>query len=96
MKVTGYRVLRSYHDWGRPIGDVNDFIDFGITEVPIVIVETDGGSRASPAVRTRAWIGSFPPSSAKIRAPSRPCAIGCSPGSSSGPRRVDVRRHRDS
>ena len=29
MKITGYRLLRSYHDWGRPIGDVNGFIDSG-------------------------------------------------------------------
>jgi L-alanine-DL-glutamate epimerase-like enolase superfamily enzyme len=43
MKITGYRLLRSYHDWGRPIGDVNGFIGSGITEVPIVIVETDEG-----------------------------------------------------
>lgn len=43
MKITGYRLLRSYHNWGRPIGDVNGFIDSGITEVPIVIVETDEG-----------------------------------------------------
>ncbi|MEO7720392.1 MAG: enolase C-terminal domain-like protein [Pseudolysinimonas sp.] len=43
MKITGYRVLRSYHDWGRPIGDVNGYIDSGITEVPIVIIDTDEG-----------------------------------------------------
>jgi L-alanine-DL-glutamate epimerase-like enolase superfamily enzyme len=43
MKITGYRLLRSYHNWGRPIGDVNGFIDSGITEVPIVVVETDEG-----------------------------------------------------
>lgn len=43
MKITGYRLLRSYHDWGRPIGDVNGFIDSGITEVPIVIIDTDEG-----------------------------------------------------
>jgi len=43
MKITGYRLLRSYHHWGRPVGDVNGFIESGITEVPIVIIETDGG-----------------------------------------------------
>jgi L-alanine-DL-glutamate epimerase-like enolase superfamily enzyme len=43
MKITGYRLLRSYHEWGRPIGDVNGVIESGITEVPIVIVETDEG-----------------------------------------------------
>ena len=43
MKITGYRCVTSYHDWGRPIGDVNGFIESGITEVPIVILETDEG-----------------------------------------------------
>ena len=41
MKITGYRCLRSFHDWGRPVGDVNGFVESGITEVPIVILETD-------------------------------------------------------
>ncbi|AXA96790.1 mandelate racemase/muconate lactonizing enzyme family protein [Microbacterium sp. PM5] len=43
MKITGYRTLRTHRDWGRPVGDVNGFIASGITEVPIVIVETDEG-----------------------------------------------------
>lgn len=43
MKITGYRCLRSFHDWGRPVGDVNGFIESGVTEVPIVILETDEG-----------------------------------------------------
>lgn len=43
MRITGYRLLRSYHDWGRPIGDVNGFIESGVTEVPIVIIDTDEG-----------------------------------------------------
>lgn len=43
MKITGYRCLRSFHDWGRPVGDVNGFVESGITEVPIVILETDEG-----------------------------------------------------
>lgn len=43
MKITGYRCLRSYHDWGRPVGDVNGFVESGITEVPIVLLETDEG-----------------------------------------------------
>jgi L-alanine-DL-glutamate epimerase-like enolase superfamily enzyme len=43
MKITGYRILRSYHDWGRPVGDVNGFIQSGITPVPIVLVDTDSG-----------------------------------------------------
>ncbi|GAA1980673.1 mandelate racemase/muconate lactonizing enzyme family protein [Microbacterium pumilum] len=43
MRITGYRCLRTYHDWGRPVGDANGYIDSGVTEVPIVIVETDAG-----------------------------------------------------
>jgi len=43
MKITGYRCLRTYRDWGRPVGDVNGFIGSGVTEVPVVIVETDIG-----------------------------------------------------
>lgn len=43
MKITGYRCLRSYHDWGRPVGDVNGFVPSGVTEVPIVVIETDEG-----------------------------------------------------
>ena len=43
MKITGYRCLRTFHDWGRPVGDVNGFIDSGVTEVPILLLETDEG-----------------------------------------------------
>jgi L-alanine-DL-glutamate epimerase-like enolase superfamily enzyme len=43
MKITGYRALRTFHDWGRPVGDVNGYIDSGVTEVPIVLLETDEG-----------------------------------------------------
>lgn len=43
MKITGYRCLRTTHDWGRPVGDVNGYIESGLTEVPIVLLETDEG-----------------------------------------------------
>jgi L-alanine-DL-glutamate epimerase-like enolase superfamily enzyme len=43
MKVTGYRSLVTTHDWGRPVGDVNGIIQDGITEVPVLLLETDGG-----------------------------------------------------
>lgn len=43
MKITGYRHLTTFHDWGRPIGDVNGFIASGVTEVPLVLLETDEG-----------------------------------------------------
>lgn len=43
MKITGYRCLTTHFDWGRPVGDVNGFVASGLTEVPIVILETDEG-----------------------------------------------------
>ena len=43
MKITGYRTLQTIHDWGRPVGDVNGHIASGITEVPVVIVDTNEG-----------------------------------------------------
>ncbi|WP_347304623.1 mandelate racemase/muconate lactonizing enzyme family protein (plasmid) [Croceibacterium sp. TMG7-5b_MA50] len=43
MKVTGYRSLVTSHDWRRPVGDANGTIASGITEVPVLILETDGG-----------------------------------------------------
>lgn len=43
MKITGYRCLRSHHDWRRPVGDVNGYVASGVTEVPIVVLETDEG-----------------------------------------------------
>ncbi len=43
MKITGYRCLKTFRDWGRPVGDVNGFIASGVTETPIVLLETDEG-----------------------------------------------------
>jgi L-alanine-DL-glutamate epimerase-like enolase superfamily enzyme len=43
MKIIGYRCLSTFHDWGRPVGDVNGFIVGGVTEVPIVLLDTDEG-----------------------------------------------------
>ncbi|MCS5495956.1 mandelate racemase/muconate lactonizing enzyme family protein [Cnuibacter physcomitrellae] len=43
MKITGLRTLRTHRDWGRPVGDVNGFISSGITEVPVVLIDTDEG-----------------------------------------------------
>lgn len=43
MKITGYRLINTTLDWGRPVGDVNGFIASGVTALPIVIVETDEG-----------------------------------------------------
>ena len=43
MKISGLRTLTSLQDWGRPVGDVNGVIRDGVTEVPLLLVETDGG-----------------------------------------------------
>lgn len=43
MKITAHRSLVTCHDWGRPIGDVNGVVQSGITEVPVLLLETDGG-----------------------------------------------------
>ena len=43
MRITGYRCVRTVHDWGRPVGDANGFIQGGVTEVPLVVLETDEG-----------------------------------------------------
>ena len=43
MKITGYRTLSTRHHWRRAVGDVNGHIDDAVTEVPILIIETDEG-----------------------------------------------------
>lgn len=43
MKITGFRSLTTLQEWGHPIGDVNGSIESGVTEVPILILETDEG-----------------------------------------------------
>ena len=43
MKVTGYRSLITYHDWGRRIGDVNHASETTRTPVHVLIVTTDDG-----------------------------------------------------
>jgi L-alanine-DL-glutamate epimerase-like enolase superfamily enzyme len=43
MKITGYRTLSSRHQWGRAVGDINGHIHDAVTEVPIVLIETDEG-----------------------------------------------------
>lgn len=43
MKITGWRTLTTWHHWERPIGDVNGTIESGVTEVPILMLETDEG-----------------------------------------------------
>lgn len=43
MKIIGYRSLTTMHDWRRPVGDVNGVVESGVTEVPILLLETDAG-----------------------------------------------------
>ena len=43
MKITGYRSLATVHDWGRPIGDANGVLAGGLTDLPVLLLETDGG-----------------------------------------------------
>ncbi|MCS7477055.1 mandelate racemase/muconate lactonizing enzyme family protein [Umezawaea endophytica] len=43
MRITGYRILTTVQDWGRPIGDANGVYADGRVRVPIVLVETDVG-----------------------------------------------------
>jgi L-alanine-DL-glutamate epimerase-like enolase superfamily enzyme len=43
MKITGYRSLSTTQAWGRPVGDANGVIRSGVTDVPVLLLETDGG-----------------------------------------------------
>ncbi len=43
MRITGYRTLTTVHDRGRAVGDANGVFADGVTETPVVLVETDAG-----------------------------------------------------
>lgn len=43
MRITGFRTLTTILDWGRPVGDANGLITDGVTDTPIVLVDTDEG-----------------------------------------------------
>lgn len=43
MRITGWRTVTTVHDWGHPVGDANGVVRDGRTEVPVLLVETDGG-----------------------------------------------------
>lgn len=43
MKITGHRTLTTHLDWGRSRGDANGYDEHAVTEVSILIVETDEG-----------------------------------------------------
>src|SRR3954464_13996468 len=43
MRITGMRTLTTIQDWGRPVGDVNGVFQSGVTDVPVLLLETDEG-----------------------------------------------------
>jgi L-alanine-DL-glutamate epimerase-like enolase superfamily enzyme len=43
MMITGYRTLRTHHEWGRLVGDVNGVSSGTRTAVEILVLETDVG-----------------------------------------------------
>jgi L-alanine-DL-glutamate epimerase-like enolase superfamily enzyme len=43
MRITGYRTLRTVHEWGRSVGDANGVFAAGVVDVPLVLVDTDEG-----------------------------------------------------
>jgi L-alanine-DL-glutamate epimerase-like enolase superfamily enzyme len=43
VRITGFRTLTTIHDRGRPLGDANGVIADGVTEMPVVLVDTDAG-----------------------------------------------------
>ncbi|MGJ3192202.1 mandelate racemase/muconate lactonizing enzyme family protein [Paenarthrobacter sp. FR1] len=43
MKITGYETVTTVHEWGRPVGDANGIVEAGVTEVPVLLLHTDGG-----------------------------------------------------
>jgi len=43
MRITGYRTLRTVHEWGRPVGDANGVYAGGVVDLPLVLVDTDEG-----------------------------------------------------
>lgn len=43
MRIIGFRTLTTVLDWGRPVGDANGLMTHGMTDQPIVLVDTDEG-----------------------------------------------------
>ncbi|WP_049568731.1 mandelate racemase/muconate lactonizing enzyme family protein [Streptomyces sp. SBT349] len=43
MRITGYRTLSTAQEWGRPVGDANGTYPDGVTQVPVILVDTDEG-----------------------------------------------------
>ena len=43
MRITGVRTLTTVQDWGRPVGDANGVFADGVTNVQILMVDTDEG-----------------------------------------------------
>lgn len=43
MKITGYRILTTQHEWHRPVGDVNGVSEGTRTAVHVLVLTTDEG-----------------------------------------------------
>jgi L-alanine-DL-glutamate epimerase-like enolase superfamily enzyme len=43
MRITGFRILTTIQEWRRPVGDANGVFEGGVTDVRIVLVDTDEG-----------------------------------------------------
>jgi L-alanine-DL-glutamate epimerase-like enolase superfamily enzyme len=43
VKITGYRTLTARHQWNRAVGDINGHIVDAVTDVPILLLDTDAG-----------------------------------------------------
>jgi L-alanine-DL-glutamate epimerase-like enolase superfamily enzyme len=43
MRITGYRILTTAQEWGRPVGDANGVYADGVMPVPVILVDTDEG-----------------------------------------------------
>jgi L-alanine-DL-glutamate epimerase-like enolase superfamily enzyme len=43
MRITGYRILTTAQEWGRPVGDANGVYADGVMPVPIIMLHTDEG-----------------------------------------------------
>ncbi len=96
MKITGYRTLSTRHHWRRAVGDVNGHIEDAVTEVPILVLETDEGiegiglgSHADLDRLFRAILGEDPRGVSALF--DRMLAAGLQ----IRPRRSDLRRSRD-
>ncbi len=90
MRVTGYRPLASVPRVGRPVGNVDGAVAAGVTEVPVLLLETRRGpDRREPRRPHRRFEMSVAEGPAGPR--TRPCSpptSSCAPGRRAGRRRT--------